>query len=175
MSLLVFTGAARAAGRHSAQDRLSAAAKRAAHAAKVKRHVDIRLIRRYRVQTWRWQRLRGVALTRRAAAPATVPTLKFWIRTARRARLKALNPPHRAAWLCIHGYEGSWRDSGDPYWGGLQMDRGFMHGYAPKYLLRRGYADRWSPLEQMWVAERAYRSGRGFWAWPNTARMCGLI
>jgi hypothetical protein len=55
------------------------------------------------------------------------------------------------------------------------MDRGFMAGYAPGYLLRRGYADRWSPLEQMWVAERAYRSGRGFYAWPNTARYCGLI
>jgi len=39
-------------------------------------------------------------------------------------------PPHRRAWLCIHRYEGSWRDSGDPYWGGLQMDRGFMHSYS---------------------------------------------
>jgi hypothetical protein len=27
----------------------------------------------------------------------------------------------------------------------------------------------------MWVAERAYRSGRGFYPWPNTARACGLI
>jgi hypothetical protein len=25
------------------------------------------------------------------------------------------------------------------------------------------------------VAERAYRSGRGFYPWPNTARACGLI
>jgi len=32
-----------------------------------------------------------------------------------------------------------------------------------------------SPLEQMWVAERAYRNGRGFYPWPNTARYCGLI
>jgi hypothetical protein len=55
------------------------------------------------------------------------------------------------------------------------MDRGFMAGYAPGYLLRKGFADNWTPLEQMWVAERAYRSGRGFYAWPNTARMCGLI
>ena len=30
-------------------------------------------------------------------------------------------------------------------------------------------------VEQMWVAERAYRSGRGFYPWPNTARSCGLI
>jgi hypothetical protein len=27
----------------------------------------------------------------------------------------------------------------------------------------------------MWVAERAHRSGRGFYPWPNTARHCGLI
>jgi hypothetical protein len=25
------------------------------------------------------------------------------------------------------------------------------------------------------VAERAYRSGRGFYPWPNSARACGLI
>jgi hypothetical protein len=175
MSALVFAGAARAGGGLSAQHALNSAAKSHAHPLKHKRHVDARLIRRYRAQAWRWQRLRGVRLTRGGVAPHTVHVLKFWARTARRARVKALHPPHRAAWLCIHRFEGSWRDSGDPYWGGLQMDRGFMHGYAPGYLLRRGYADHWSPLEQMWVAERAYRSGRGFWAWPNTARMCGLI
>ena len=80
-----------------------------------------------------------------------------------------------SAWLCIHSYEGSWTDSGDPYWGGLQMDRAFMEAYAPRWLLRRGYADRWTPLQQMWVAERAHRSGRGFYPWPTTARLCGLI
>ena len=80
-----------------------------------------------------------------------------------------------SAWLCIHSYEGSWADSGDPYWGGLQMDRAFMEAYAPRWLLRRGYADHWTPLQQMWVAERAHRSGRGFYPWPTTARLCGLI
>src|SRR5256714_15205160 len=101
--------------------------------------------------------------------------LRFWRRHARYVRRLAARVPNKSAWLCIHRYEGSWRDSGDPYWGGLQMDRGFMSGYAPRYLLRRGLADHWSPLEQMWVAERAYRSGGGFYAWPNTARACGLI
>jgi hypothetical protein len=81
----------------------------------------------------------------------------------------------RSGLLCIHGYEGSWTDSGDPYWGGLQMDRSFMGSYAPGWLLRRGYADSWSPAEQMWVAYRAIRSGRGWHPWPNTARYCGLI
>lgn len=83
--------------------------------------------------------------------------------------------PHKSAWLCIHRFEGSWTDSGDPYWGGLQMDRGFMQSYAPKWLLRKGWANTWTPAQQMWVAERAYSSGRGFWPWPNTARYCHLL
>jgi hypothetical protein len=117
----------------------------------------------------------GRRLTRRALRPANVRTLRFWERAARHAYVSYIHPPHRRGWLCIHRYEGSWADSGDPYWGGLQMDRGFMQGYAPYNLLLRGWADHWSPIEQMWVAERAYRSGRGYYAWPNTARMCGLI
>lgn len=83
-------------------------------------------------------------------------------------------PPHYSQWLCIHGKEGPWNDANDPYWGGLQMDRSFMEAYAPRHLLRRGWANAWTPIEQMWVAERAYRS-RGFGPWPNTARMCGLL
>ncbi len=55
------------------------------------------------------------------------------------------------------------------------MDISFQRHYAPRVLRTKGTADRWSPLEQMWVAERAYRSGRGFYPWPNTARYCGLI
>jgi hypothetical protein len=140
-----------------------------------KRHVNPRLIRRYRAETLRWEALMGAVRTHGSLWPNTRPVLRFWVRAAGLAYVKAIHPPHKAAWLCIHHYEGSWRDSGGPYWGGLQMDRGFMDGYAPSYLLRRGLADRWLPLEQMWVAERAYRSGRGFYAWPNTARMCGLI
>jgi hypothetical protein len=76
---------------------------------------------------------------------------------------------------CIHRYEGSWRDTGDPYWGGLQMDRDFMAAYAPAWLLRRGFAHTWSPREQMWVGYQALRAGRGWHPWPNTARMCGLL
>ena len=72
-------------------------------------------------------------------------------------------------------YVGSWSDSGAPYYGGLQMDLGFQRVYGRDLLARKGTADHWTPLEQMWVAERAYRAGRGFYAWPNTARNCGLI
>jgi len=175
MSLFVLTaGAAKGAVSLSASKALVHASEHVRLGHK-QRHVSPRLIRRYRAQTWRWQALTGSARTRHAMKPYTKGVLRFWVHAAGHAYTRAINPPHKREWLCIHRYEGSWRDSGDPYWGGLQMDRGFMSGYAPGYLLRKGLADNWTPLEQMWVAERAYRSGRGFYAWPNTARMCGLI
>jgi hypothetical protein len=98
-----------------------------------------------------------------------------WQRFHRRAYVRAHNPPHLRAWLCIHRYEAAWTDTGAPYYGGLQMDWGFMRTYGGWLLRSKGTANRWTPLEQMWVAERAYRSGRGFYPWPNTARYCGLI
>ena len=55
------------------------------------------------------------------------------------------------------------------------MDIDFQRAYGPELLRRKGTANRWTAVEQMWVAERAYRSGRGFYPWPNTARYCGLI
>lgn len=90
-----------------------------------------------------------------------------------RAR-RALLPAHLSSWLCIHRFEGSWRDAGAPYWGGLQMDLAFMAAYGRALLRAKGTADHWTPLEQMQVAEVAWRS-RGFWPWPNTARSCGLL
>lgn len=84
-------------------------------------------------------------------------------------------PPHYRAWKCIHKYEGAWNDPNPPYWGGLQMDMSFQRAYGAALLRRKGTADHWTPLEQMWVAEKAYRSGRGFYPWPTTARICGLI
>jgi hypothetical protein len=55
------------------------------------------------------------------------------------------------------------------------MDVTFQGQYAPGLLGRKGTADHWTRFEQIWVAVRAYRSGRGFYPWPNTARYCGLI
>ena len=55
-----------------------------------------------------------------------------------------------------------------------QMDLGFQKTYAPWLVRVKGTADHWTPLEQIWTAEKASRS-RGFWPWPNTARFCGLI
>jgi hypothetical protein len=143
--------------------------------ARVAPKVNARLTRRLRAVTWRWEVVMGRRRSRLAAPLDTRKALRFWRWQARTVRRLAAHPPHRSGWQCIHHFEGSWRDSGDPYWGGLQMDRGFMRHYAPRLLLRKGWADRWSPLEQMWVAEHALRSGRDFYAWPNTARACGLI
>jgi hypothetical protein len=98
-----------------------------------------------------------------------------WYAKAMRARELGQRPPHKPAWRCIHGHEGPWTDPGAPYYGGLQMDIAFQRTYAPALLRRKGTANRWTPLEQMWVAERAHRAGRGFYPWPNTARYCGLI
>ena len=101
--------------------------------------------------------------------------VEMWRLRARAARRAAQHPPHMRQFLCIHHYEGSWSDPGAPYYGGLQMSLGFQSHYGWRLLQRKGTADHWSPLEQIWVAERAYASGRGFWPWPNTARFCGLI
>ena len=93
---------------------------------------------------------------------------------ARLAARHAHNPPHLQAWLCIHRHEGSWLDGGAPYYGGLQMDISFQRAYGAWLLQRKGTAEHWTPLEQIWTAEKARRS-RGFYPWPNTARSCGLM
>ena len=174
LAIAVLVGGAAASSLSAGTPKLRAVAK-TTQARVAPRHVNPRLTRNLRAVTWRWEIVMGLRRSR-LAAPLNAPrALRFWRRHARYVRRLAVRPPHKRGWLCIHHFEGSWRDSGDPYWGGLQMDRGFMHSYAPRLLLRRGFANRWTPLEQMWVAERAHRSGRGFYPWPNTARYCGLI
>jgi hypothetical protein len=137
----------------------------------------------YRAETWRWQRLMGKRLTptARTAERDVSAAYRRWVRNlwktrANRARKQAMRPPHRTAWLCIHRYEGGWRaNTGNGYYGGLQMDLQFQRTYGADLLRRKGTANRWTPVEQMWVAERALRAGRGFYPWPNAARRCGLI
>jgi hypothetical protein len=83
-------------------------------------------------------------------------------------------PPHYYQWLCIHGREGAWTsNTGNGHYGGLQFaDSTWKRNGGERYASR---ADLASPLEQMWVAESAWReSGGSFAQWP-TARACGLL
>jgi len=138
-------------------------------------------ISRFQRETWHWQRLTGARLTpparRRLAelSPTSIQrTAEQWRKRSAQAYRTAQHPPHLREFLCIHRYEGSWTDTNAPYYGGLQMDVGFQHSYGGWLYTRKGTADHWSPLEQIWVAEKALKN-RGFWPWPNTARYCGLL
>jgi hypothetical protein len=133
--------------------------------------------------TWKWQDTMSAARSPYAATAEQSPSLRYrqlvlglWTSRAKQAQNAAQHPPRLKDWLCIHHYEGAWPDNtGNGYYGGLQMDMSFMSAYGAALLRKKGTADHWTPLEQIWVAERAYESGRGFYPWPNTARWCGLI
>jgi hypothetical protein len=140
-----------------------------------------------RRQTWQLQRLMGRKPTPTFYEERRTPdaAYRIWIRDRWRLRAaaalrQAQNPPHRRAWTCIHRHErhplqGWATNTGNGFFGGLQMNLDFQRMYGRELLRRKGTANRWTAYEQMWVAERAYRSGRGFHPWPNTARYCGLI
>lgn len=118
-----------------------------------------------------------------AAAPTGSETLRLW---QQRSALAAFEVALHAgtpvpAWLndsflCIHHYEGAWNaNTGNGYYGGLQMDLSFQGLYGGDFQRRWGTADNWPPWAQLQTAVRAYQAGRGFAPWPNTARACGLI
>jgi hypothetical protein len=141
----------------------------------------------YRQQTWRLQELMGKQRTPTdyGERRTTDGAYRLWVRDLWRKRAavalrQAKNPPRRSAWMCIHRHErhpaqGWATRTGNGYYGGLQMDLTFQRMYGRELLRRKGTANNWTAYEQMWVAERAYSSGRGFYPWPNTARYCGLI
>ena len=147
------------------------------------RAAEIEKVQHYRQVTWHWQKIIGVAKTPTTYAERTMVDrdyrhwlLGLWRSRAVRVLKTAANIPHERQWRCIHTREGSWTaNTGNGYYGGLQMDLTFQRTYGSYLLRAKGTADRWTPYEQMWVAERAYRSGRGFYPWPNTARACGYI
>jgi hypothetical protein len=171
---------------------------------RIRRKLDVRLphapaphARLYRrigyskTLTLRLRRIYPGSVTRgyaSATAKTATATLRLWQARSAFAALQVLRYGHgkpavasvpawlQTAFLCIHRYEGAWTsNTGNGYYGGLQMDRGFQSSYGGDYLARYGTADRWPPEAQIAVAARAYQSGRGFRPWPNTARACGLI
>jgi hypothetical protein len=140
-----------------------------------------RHIRQSRAATRRWLAvMRGGPVVQDASRDlsgrslAGLPRLaQVWRHREHAAWWQATHPPELRGWTCIHRYEGSWTDSGGPYYGGLQMDLSFQATYGGWLLRHRGTADHWSPLEQIWTAVRAWRV-RGFSPWPSTAHYCGM-
>jgi len=119
-----------------------------------------------------------------AAAPTAGASLRLWqarsaqaaVEVAEHAAPAAIPPRLRDAFLCIHHFEGAWSsNTGNGYYGGLQMDLAFQGLYGGDFLGRWGTADNWPVWAQLEAAVRAYQSGRGFGPWPNTARACGLL
>jgi hypothetical protein len=132
---------------------------------------------RHLSQTIRFEDVRNPRL--RGDLRSLVRERRHWRKEYRPLRrIQQLSPRQRFkrwdAWMCIHRHEGSWSDPGAPYYGGLQMDTAFQRAYGGYLLATKGTANTWTPLEQVAVAERAYRT-RGFAPWPNTARACGLL
>jgi Transglycosylase-like domain len=78
----------------------------------------------------------------------------------------------RAA-LCVHSYEGGWQaNTGNGFYGGMQ----FLHSTWVSNGGRR-YAEfphQATPHQQLRVAFRLWQRA-GWYPWPNTARMCGLL
>ena len=127
-------------------------------------------------------------VTRRFASahgPTGTATLQLWQERLARATVQVLRhgfarPPIpvylQEAFRCIHHFEGAWNsNTGNGYYGGLQMDVRFQTLYGQEFIRRWGTADNWPAWAQLQAAVRAYRSGRGFAPWPRTARACGLI
>ena len=143
-------------------------------------------IDRWRERTWYWQRVMGkprypTAYLDRRTRSLTYRqwVLELWKGRAELAKRRALHPPHLRRWLCVFRHERhprqGWRtQTGNGYYGGLQMDIAFQRRYGGWLLARKGRAHRWTPIEQVWVAERGRRV-QGWYAWPNSARACGLI
>lgn len=143
----------------------------------------LRQIERYQSETWHWQQLMkrpktpaDEAASRSSSRAFRGWVLRLWKQRAGAARDHASHPPQREAWLCIQRHEAPWRaNTGNGYYGGLQMDVSFQRRYGARLLRRKGTADNWTPLEQIWVAVHAHASGRGFYPWPRTARACGVL
>lgn len=74
---------------------------------------------------------------------------------------------------CVHEHEGAWTsNTGNGYYGGFQADLSFAASYGSEYYPPT--PDQWTPLQQIHMAYRGWLA-RGWYPWPNTARMCGLL
>ena len=133
-------------------------------------------------QTWRCQDSLEHSRTKAGHPGYRSPSLAYvrwvgkkWHHRGALCYHKLHHPPHLADWLCIHSHEGAWNDNtGNGYYGGLQLNMEEMQTFSPHLLKRKGTANNWSDYEQIWGGERD-RQVRGWSPWPQTARMCGLL
>ncbi len=145
--------------------------------AKAKRYM-VQQTKSYHQQAGIYRQLLGIAVSQRSLQASGNIELQFV--TARRQAEDLAETWGSSsllrAFTCIHHYEGSWdANTGNGYYGGLQMDRRFQSSYGSDFVSKWGTADNWPVWAQVLASVRAYRSGRGFYPWPNTARACGLI
>jgi hypothetical protein len=132
-----------------------------------------------RAKTYKYERAMG-------QHPHPHPGLSLWRRTfdGRRHfrdlwRHRARDAVHAfrvktAGLRCIHHWEGPWNaNTGNGYYGGLQMDVAFQSSWGHYILNHEGTANRWAPFDQIRVALKAVRS-IGYGPWPNTRKMCGI-
>lgn len=120
-----------------------------------------------------------------------VTILTYWTRTHARhvSRLKHYHPIQTTSYsssqysglLCIHKYEGAWNaNTGNGFYGGLQMDSSFMQTYGPEFYRQYGTANNWPVIDQLIAGYRAVTgngnpaNARGYTPWPNTRLMCGI-
>lgn len=178
----------------------------AARALKLKTINNLRSkIDQRRNAAWSWQDLSLSSRTRSSyrdkwsnGVPDLNRLLRIWSKRQRTYQIRAMNPPHLELWLCIQSGirggkwdwlvhrsggkrigkgEASWSDDGSPYWGGLQMGEWFHETYGGDLYSRLGTANNWRPIQQIWVAERAFKL-EGYsirWVlgqWPRTSPPC---
>lgn len=112
---------------------------------------------------------------RKLLALCVITVMMIAVSTAQ-ARIYSIKPTKSfiKGILCIHKYEGSWKDDGAPYWGGVQMNWDFQLTYGLKAVQAYGTANHWPIWTQIRVAYRGYLA-RGWNPWPQTARKCNLI
>lgn len=135
-----------------------------------------------------WSHVQSKTLRHVCNAARTRFTAHRWLYSTAKAKYDRLYVPkvpvisgNGGEFECIHGYEGAWNsNTGNGYYGGLQMDLGFQGTYGREFIAQWGTADNWPVWAQVVAARRA-RDGyggypaRGYSPWPNTARACGML
>jgi hypothetical protein len=125
-------------------------------------------------QGFTWHRFDLRAHSRwRSTHPAAEKAHRRLVERARRQaeerRLRNQGSSRESMWRKVASCEsgGNWAiNTGNGYYGGLQMDESFQRTYGPEFYSMWGTADNWPASAQMRAADRAYES-RGLGPWPE--------